>query len=259
MKSFLVIVAAVSAKVQATSNHGSNSGSDFSQYVYSEVTSLNLPENREVLDCNSEYGDLSDSSASVVSSSLLYEGGCVVSAQALMCNGGDSLNTAFAFDSDADLQESDDEDNDDDDDDGHSSLLSNASLRSSVALASGSAKAPIPAPRQSSVTPAATGSTVACINLKSQGVRSALLVRGGASDDVTKKLMVAAVVTVLFEGTIGHVLELFKIVMQTSPSGTSYLSVYNDITNKKGIAGLWDGFAPWGLIQAVLKVVVFLL
>jgi hypothetical protein len=56
---------------------------------------------------------------------------------------------------------------------------------------------------------------------------------------------------------MGHVLEFFKIVMQTSPAGTTYGKVYKDITRAKGVFGLWDGFAPWGVIQAVLKGGVF--
>lgn len=85
--------------------------------------------------------------------------------------------------------------------------------------------------------------------------------RGGSaaavSSDLSKKLINSAIVTLIFEATIGHILEFFKIVSQTSPPGTTYASVYRDITNEKGIGGLWDGFLPWGVLQSVLKGGVF--
>lgn len=43
--------------------------------------------------------------------------------------------------------------------------------------------------------------------------------------------------------------------MQTSE--TTYLEVLQKITAEKGIAGLWDGFCPWGIVQAVSKGAVF--
>lgn len=55
----------------------------------------------------------------------------------------------------------------------------------------------------------------------------------------------------------GHLLEFFKIVMQTAPEGVTYLDILRDITAAKGIAGLWDGFCPWGIVQAVFKGAVF--
>ena len=45
--------------------------------------------------------------------------------------------------------------------------------------------------------------------------------------------------------------------MQTSPPGTKYIEVLNKITSEKGLAGLWDGFVPWGVIQSVFKGSVF--
>jgi hypothetical protein len=56
---------------------------------------------------------------------------------------------------------------------------------------------------------------------------------------------------------LGHILEFLKIVMQTAPSDTTYAKVIADITATKGIAGLWDGFLPWGVIQALFKGAVF--
>lgn len=57
--------------------------------------------------------------------------------------------------------------------------------------------------------------------------------------------------------TKGHLLEFFKIVMQTAPEGVTYLDIARDITAAKGIAGLWDGFCPWGIVQAICKGSVF--
>lgn len=80
---------------------------------------------------------------------------------------------------------------------------------------------------------------------------------GAASSELSQKLINSAIVTLVFEALIGHILEFFKIVMQTSPPGTTYASVYKDITSVKGIGGLWDGFIPWGVVQAVLKGGIF--
>jgi hypothetical protein len=83
---------------------------------------------------NSHQSKSRSTSSSVVSSSLLYDGGCVVSAEAIMCSGGDSAYDKFFSLMNFGGDEYDDEeesDDDDDDDDGHSSMLSNASLRRS--------------------------------------------------------------------------------------------------------------------------------
>ena len=78
------------------------------------------------------------SSASVVASSVLYDGDCNVSVEAMMCHGGGFLDHMMdssrfmdydgLFEYDDDMT---DDDDDDDDNDGHSSMLSNASLRRS--------------------------------------------------------------------------------------------------------------------------------
>jgi hypothetical protein len=77
---------------------------------------------------------------------------------------------------------------------------------------------------------------------------------------VGRNLIVSAIVTLVFEALIGHILEFLKIVMQTSSSSNpniSYLQVIQTITAEKGILGLWDGFCPWGIVQAVCKGAVF--
>lgn len=97
-----------------------------------------------------------------------------------------------------------------------------------------------------------------------QKVPSFLKLRGGdsptsASSEISQKLLVTALVTLIFEGMIGHILEFLKIVMQTSSGkvAPSYLNVIQEITSSKGFGGLWDGFCPWGIIQALSKGAIF--
>ena len=137
----LVTIVSV-AGVGATSDFGSNNPISSSPYFYSETINVFESES-DAYDApyTAESEDFSDS-ASVVASSLLYEGGCLVSSQAMMCNGGDSSSFITSFDFDSDQEFSDDEDEDDDEDDGHSSMLSNASLRRSKAMADGSVSHP---------------------------------------------------------------------------------------------------------------------
>ena len=180
MKSILPVIAIVSAaQVQASSDFGNNNPGSSSPYFYSETINVYECEN-DVPDYNTDAEDYSDS-ASIVSSSLLYEGGCLVSSQAMMCNGGDSLLTNL-LDFDSDQMFSDDEDeDDDDDDDGHSSMLSNSSLRRSKALADGSTSHSTPdrEPSQPAPTMAYYESEVQ-LNQQSSSSKAALLVRGGS-------------------------------------------------------------------------------
>jgi hypothetical protein len=264
----LSVISALACVVSLQASSSNNGNNNPSPFLYSEM-SMNMDS-----DNFSETDDLSDASASVVGSSLLYEGGCQVSSQAMMLSGGDDSLNCLGLDYTATLdlnsdyqdqdQESDDEE-DDDEDDGHSSMLSNASVRSK-AVAVGSEDHYTPQSSYSNNESSdQTVSFEAEISLKKNTLAlTALGVRGGAvavapsvGNELAKKLIVAAIVTLIFEGCIGHVLELFKIVMQTSPPGTTYTSVYKDITGKKGVAGIWDGFAPWGIVQAVLKGGVF--
>jgi len=83
------------------------------------------------------------------------------------------------------------------------------------------------------------------------------LLSTSAGSEVMKHLFATALVTLIFEAVIGHIFEFMKIVMQTSPTAMSYGDVLRDITSKKGIGGLWDGFVPWGVVQAVSKGAVF--
>jgi len=115
----------------------SNAGKDDPDTSIPHFETFSFESDNDISDPYSESQDLSDS-ASILASSLLYEGGCFVSSQAMMCNGGgDTVIESLInkFDSDEDFSDEEDED---DDDDGHSSMLSNASVRRSKALANGS-------------------------------------------------------------------------------------------------------------------------
>jgi hypothetical protein len=143
------------------------------------------------------------------------------------------LRAFFAADED------DDDDDDHNDDDGHSSMLSNRSLRRSISKSS-------------------TATTAG----KSASSNAALLIRGGGdgnfasrvlSSDMSKNLVVTALITLVFEGSMGHALEFLKISMQTSQADTSYLKVLREITAAKGLAGLWDGECHFELIPAAFS------
>jgi len=152
---------------------------------------------------------------------------------------------------------SDDEDDDNDDNDGSSSMLSNASLRHRV-----SAYGAVVSNNERGAGVATTRRKPGATTSSSSSFNSVLTMRGGAinmqtalSSEISKKLITTALVTLVFEAAIGHILEFLKIVMQTSE--TTYWNVLQQITADKGIAGLWDGFCPWGIVQAVFKGAVF--
>jgi hypothetical protein len=67
--------------------------------------------------------------------------------------------------------------------------------------------------------------------------------------------MVVAGVSWVFEGCCGHQLEFVKIIKQTTKQ--PYPTIVRDIVAHKGVAGLWDGFFPWGSVQALSKGAVF--
>jgi hypothetical protein len=205
----------------------------------------------------------------ILASSLLYsddeDDECLVLSQAIMRHGDDLLPSDMSekkiFEtSDYIAEESDEEDDDDDDNDGHSSMLSNASLKRTRALVGASSESTTSSSRSQDRKPLASSPT-AFTSSASGAARQALALRGGAANDlgaeVVKRLAVAALVTLVFEGMIGHILEFFKIVMQTSEDALSYAQVLKRITAEKGITGLWDGFCPWGIVQAVFKGAVF--
>lgn len=148
--------------------------------------------------------------------------GCFVTTRAFLWDNMQPFSMDFKSFVDSD----DDDDDDENDDDGHSSMLSNMSIRRSSAFMAGKMASNIQSAK-----------------------KTALLLRGGSvnfvskglSSEMSKKLFVTALVTLVFEGSVGHVLEFLKISLQTAQTETSYLRVMRDITSEKGIAGLWDG------------------
>jgi hypothetical protein len=113
----LIVIAAA----QASHNFDHNPSS---QYTFSQSVSLDPEDPVQPLPPT-----LPSTSSSMVCSTLICDGEFLVSA--MMINGGDLHQTPGRDFEDSD----DDNDNNDDDDDGHSSMLSNTSLRRSVATA----------------------------------------------------------------------------------------------------------------------------
>lgn len=70
-------------------------------------------------------------------------------------------------------------------------------------------------------------------------------------------IVVAAVLSFVYEMCIGHTLEFVKVAMQTGVYGNSYGAIIRSITNEKGWFGLLDGFFPFGALQAVCKGISF--
>lgn len=242
---------------------GSTPFTYYSQSVTLDLSSDNCAEPRN-----------DDLEPQIVANELVYsddEGEeCLVSSQAIMCNGGELFSTELTQEGApgfVDLQEdteSDDENEDDDDDnDGHSSMLSNASLHRTRAFAGGPSSSTSSSSSSEDTTSLRTDSSSRAFTPSAGAANQVLALRGGAtagSDlgaEVIKRLAVAAMVTLVFEAMIGHILEFLKIVMQTSVDDVSYSQVIKGITAEKGISGLWDGFAPWGIVQAVCKGAVF--
>ena len=155
-----------------------------------------------------------------------------------------------------------DDDEDDDDNDGSCSMLSNASI-SRVQVTSHEESSSNVSPVTKDRLKIRGGSQTIHLRSieRSSNLQGALSLRGGAAEsvgsEVLKRLYVSALVTLAFEACMGHIFEFLKIVMQTSQEKTSYTAVVRDITSEKGIGGLWDGFVPWGVVQAVSKGAVF--
>jgi hypothetical protein len=150
-------------------------------------------------------------------------------------------------------EESDDED-DDDQDDGHSSMLSNKSIKNSRVSKIGGGNSNMSSIQKST----SLVNTSSLRSTRANGKYDPLLlnVRGGAqvADEATKRLIVAALVTLLYEGSLGHILEFLKIAMQTAAPGTTYATIIKNITSKKGIGGLWDGESFKSLLYLNAKI-----
>ena len=104
-------------------------------YYYSEINSLEYDDNSADHHQSRHDNDQESRDFSQVVSTNSLDGGCFISAQAIMCSGGGADPMAYVdfYESEDDFSDEDD----DEDDDGHSSMLSNASLRRSKVLAGG--------------------------------------------------------------------------------------------------------------------------
>ena len=69
------------------------------------------------------------------------------------------------------------------------------------------------------------------------------------------KFLISGGVTIVFEMACGHYLEFLKIAKQTSSD--SYLQITKNMTGKKGLIGILDGFFPWGFLQCAFKGAAF--
>jgi hypothetical protein len=70
------------------------------------------------------------------------------------------------------------------------------------------------------------------------------------------KFFIGAGLAFSFELAIGHGLEFLKVMKQTQQH-KPYGELIREITRLKGFIGIWDGFFPWGAVQAVAKGSVF--
>jgi len=84
---------------------------------------------------------------------------------------------------------------------------------------------------------------------------SAAAPAGRGPESPLAKFLIGGAVTIVFETSGGHFVELLKISKQVS--NDSYLEIARKVTAKKGLAGTLDGFFPWGGLQAVAKGSVF--
>jgi hypothetical protein len=62
------------------------------------------------------------------------------------------------------------------------------------------------------------------------------------------QLLVSGGVTWMFELLGGHYIEFLKVMKQTKKG--SYAQLTREMISQKGFIGIWDGFVPWGSIQA---------
>eukprot|EP00638_Chattonella_subsalsa_P012338 CAMPEP_0117779788 /NCGR_PEP_ID=MMETSP0948-20121206/1827_1 /TAXON_ID=44440 /ORGANISM="Chattonella subsalsa, Strain CCMP2191" /LENGTH=417 /DNA_ID=CAMNT_0005607431 /DNA_START=200 /DNA_END=1454 /DNA_ORIENTATION=- len=75
------------------------------------------------------------------------------------------------------------------------------------------------------------------------------------ADSALAKSLITGGASWIFEFAIGHPVEYLKILRQTTEG--KYRHLLKDIVSEKGILGIWDGFFPWGTIQAISKGSVF--
>ena len=272
--------------VDLSSSCGEEEEDDFDENAKQDQQGYGIPDQN----LHHHPGDTEEEKSNVVSLHTPDASCCFVSSHALMSEQGQQPPCELTLWEDVSSDdENENDDDDDDDDDGHSSMLSNASLKRSRNMVSigGSGdgiyynrsgheeqrqqqrrQQQQPQHRHSDAQFAATARRQ--LVSSTEAVSNGLRLRGGAEatstatytsssslgSEVTKKLFVTALVTLVYEGVIGHFLEFIKIQMQVADYAT-YAQVIQAITAEKGIAGLWDGFVPWGVVQAVFKGAVF--
>jgi len=76
------------------------------------------------------------------------------------------------------------------------------------------------------------------------------------SESALTKFVISGSVTWAYELVVGHYMEFLKIAKQTNPT-LSYAQLTAQMTKEKGLAGVLDGYFPWGSIQAIAKGAVF--
>ena len=140
---------------------------------------------------------------------------------------------SFLTDQDECDDDGDNDDGEDDDDDGHNSMLSNASLRRKRVNSGASSPSPLFVPNASRSggsgthnvrhQPRMAGPAFSLKERKSQktikkpALDAAISIRGGAAAaakdpaELTRRLFVAALVTISYEFVLGHLLEFVKI------------------------------------------------
>mmetsp|Transcript_5134 Transcript_5134/g.7099 ORF Transcript_5134/g.7099 Transcript_5134/m.7099 type:complete len:321 (-) Transcript_5134:274-1236(-) len=79
---------------------------------------------------------------------------------------------------------------------------------------------------------------------------------GSGKENPAAKFLISGGAALVFEAGMGHYIEFLKVLKQTNPT-QSYAQLTQGITKSKGLVGIWDGFVPWGAIQAVAKGSVF--
>lgn len=148
-----------------------------------------------------------------------------------------------------------DEDDNDDDEDGARGFLHGRKKVMRRVPSPFSASSTPPSSSSSSLSTAFVSSPSILTPPKKARKAFALTIpRGGAvssGNEFAAKLLVSALVTLVFEGSCGHICEFLKILRMTT--GESYGTLVRKITAEKGVSGFWDGFVPWGVFQSIGK------
>ncbi|GKY95388.1 hypothetical protein MPSEU_000500400 [Mayamaea pseudoterrestris] len=236
MRIILAILAARAAYPVVAHSSNDPSSSFDNSFAYSQSFSLDLSDEWDDVQRHDD-GSPSDAAPAdelCISSCLLYDEGSLFSSLAII--GGDIPETTAI----SPLAGEDESDNDDDDDnDGSSSMLGNNSLRrpmAAVAAGTGNDHQGLPqelddAPLQSTMHQS-TGSVATMLQIRGGAatikrrlppVPDAAVakpthanVHSHTGSQVLKGLFTTALVTLIFEAMIGHILEFLKIRMQTA-------------------------------------------